>query len=397
MIDDDDFDLMGGTKGSTDELSSLLADVHAETQAKVPQPALPSLARASEPFATSDRRKGSDRREAPRSVRPPPPASAPEEPDSLYGLPGSAPWEQAAYAIRVLRIGTRAKERAALLLLHVGDSDEALGEAHAALGRAAHDSCEVAEITLPDAELVDIRDALASLDAIAASQAEVDRHVRKQAALASARREAAAATLDPTQVDQDQRLAALDAAEKHRDACKIALEAAEGRLREAAREGADALRAVDSEIDRARNAVVVAEQRRRDAALAYAEARRRALLQVGRVVEADQAVEGLRAEEKRAARDAERRKDVALRALREGYVKLGIHVFEGGVGVEQLMRPHAVVRRIREERERTLSLAAKLRDRARAFDPTAYEAGKKAIYALGAGLVVLMLLAAALA
>lgn len=388
--DDDDFDLFGSKEGPSD-LSALLADIHQEASARAEPAPLPGLVESG-PSGTAERRVQADRREGPRSVRPPVLAVTPE---AAYGLVGEKPWEVMAYAARVLSIGSRAKERAAVLRDHLATSLEDVNDAHAALGRAAHEEAEASSLLVPAAALAAVRNALDGLDAIAKDRADVSRRVHKQNAMAAARRESAAASLDPAQADQDAHLARLDAAEHAREAARAKNASAEAAFRDAATEGADALRAVDASIDLSRSELRAAEKAHREATMNYAEARRRALLQLGRVAEADQAVEGFRVEERRASRDAERRQDVVLRALREGYSRLGRETFDSGVGAERLVREFAVVRRVRDDRGRTEDLAAALAIRASSFDADAFRRGRILWMAVLAVIVVVMLIVAA--
>lgn len=375
-VDDDDFDFdFASSKASSAELASLLEEVK-------PKPAEPAPSAAPLPENPA--------RRPPSATSASEPLGAPPSPEGEYGPPPSAPWAWLGYAYRVLRVSTRARERAVLLERDRIDGDRVLEEAHAALGRAICDASDLRGFTLPDDWLGEVRTLRASAEAIAASRSEIAKKAHRENAMASARRESAAASLDPVAAEQERALAELDAANAERESAKGALAIAEARAREAVPSAIDEFRAAGAALEAARAAYRQSEARHAEAERGYAEARRKALLQISRVAEAEAAVEGARVEEKRQTRDLRRQQEDAQRALRDAYAALGRRVYDESFGQEHVSGAFASVKRAREASARSSLEVAHLREVAEAYDAEAFRKGKLAWYGV-AGLVVCVL------
>lgn len=395
--DDDDFDFDFTTsKMSSRELSDLLDEVK-------PKPAAPDHAEPAGTVAPFVQPPRSD-----TNVVPPPTGSHDvsasagdaEEPSPLgieYGLPGGAPWALLAYAYRVLGIATRAKERAVLLERDLDQSSRVLDEAHASLGRAIKDAADLHGFALPSGALAEIETILEEAQALAASRAEISKKASRDNAMATARRESAAASLDPVEAEQERSRAALEACEHELEAAKGALAVAEARSRSVSPDDIDAFRTAGAALEDARESFRLVEARHRDAAQAYADARRRALLQLSRIAEAETAVEGARVEEKKKTRDLRRQQEEMQNSLREAYARLGELVFDRSLGPEYASGAFASVRRARDSRSNVSAQVERLRDLAHAYDAEAYRKGELGWYAVLGAVVLLLIVVAALA
>lgn len=358
-VDDDD-DLFA-PKAGTSNLGELL---------DLPKPAPPS----GDPTAPGAAPAG--------GPRPPTPKEPEFEPE--FGEPSVAVVEAARYAARVHAVGARFRERASLLRLELADTRNELDEAFAEVGRKVVDVAERDDVPLPSAELAEVRDALTNLEKVQTDDRVAREERRGREALARAQHEGATTALSPYEKAQDDAAATLDRATVERDQRRGAMAVAESRFATAATQGADALREADAAIDEARSALRASEVAYRDAALAYAEARRRCIEAMTRLAAADKSVEGLAIEARRASRDSQRREDMALRRLREAYVKLGGRVLDEGLALPDLdvARNHAM--RVRKRRSDTAALAESLGRRARKVDETALATGRKALLAFAA-------------
>lgn len=377
-LDDDDVDLFGPPK-TNQELSSLLADISAEKRTD-PTPTAPAAA-TTRSLAENERATV----EVERAT-----LEAPDGYHSLYESPGSMPWEKIAYAYRVLTIRTKSLERAVFVARDAEQARRALPDAQAELGRAVHDAAGARPIDLPPDAIDEIRFAMEALSSLSAARDDIRRIADRQGALASARRESAAASLDPVTQEQNRALHGLEASERNLERAKAASTTAEARLAEAeAAQSAD-VPAIREAVEAARREHAAAARATRDAALAYAEVRRRAVLQMGRVAEADQAVEGARVEARRAGRELARREDDALKALREAYSKLGALAFGSKLGPSAAPSAFEALKAAHDRIEALEATAAALRDRAKGYDVAAARDGGTYALALLAFLFVVV-------
>lgn len=384
-LDDDDIDLFGVPK-SNQELSSLLSDLQPARRLD-PTPTAPAAA-AIRTLAEHERTTVETERAT---------LEAPQGYQDVYGLPGTMPWEKMAYAYRVHAIRGRALERAFFLAEDIAAAKRALPDVESELGRAAHDAASARRFTLPDDALSEVRSAMEALSSLAVARDEMKRSAERDGALASARRESAAASLDPVSAEESRALGSLEAAERALDRAKAASASAEAHHREAIDQQLPDAASRRSILDEAQRDHAAAARATRDAALAYAEVRRRAVLQAGRLVEADRAVEGARIEHRRADRDLRRREDESLRALREAYAKLGGLVFESGIGKNEITTAFALVYAGRE-RIRTLEARLEsLRELASGFDSDAVRDGRTGFMIVAAVFVFVLVLVAAFA
>jgi len=381
-LDDDDLDLFGTPK-SNHELSSLLGTTP-ERPSRDPTPTAKVGSKA-HAMAENERKTV----EVERTT-----LEAPDGYHDLYGRPGSLPWEKIAYAYRVLKIRTVALERAVFVARDVHSEKRSLPEDEAALGRAVHDAANTARLNLPPSAVAEIRAAMEALSSLSTTRDEIRRNAERQGAMASARRESAAASLDPVSVEESRALAGLEAAERGLEQAKAVVAAAEEALRSIPDPNAIEAAGPRGAVDAAHKGHAAAARATRDAALAYAEVRRRALLQMARVVEADREADTARVDAKRAARELTRREDGALRALREAYAKLGVLSFESALGLEAVPEAFAAVRARRDRIAALETNATVLRDLARNYDVAAAKDGATAALIVAAMLVAILVLIA---
>lgn len=383
-LDDDDLDLFGPSKGSQ-ELSSLLADIREEKREDpTPTAEAPAAIRS---LAENERKTVETERAT---------LEAPDGYHDLYGLPGTMPWEKMAYAYRVLSIRTRAVERAVFVAREIDDASRALPDAEAELGRALHDAAGPNRIELPNAALAEIKVAMEALSSLSATRDEIRRNAERQGAMASARRESAAATLDPVSAEQTRALTMLESAERRLEQAKGAVATAEMRLADAAANGSSDVPALREAVEAAHRDHAAAARATRDAALSYAEVRRRAVLQMGRFAEADREVEGARVEEKRAVKMLARREDEALRSLGAAYTKLGAIAYETSLGREYVTAAFAGVKSARDRITTLGATVETLRQLANGYDRGAARDGRTGFVALAAIVVALLVSIAAI-